>query len=464
MKKLLLPLFALTFVLTDAQITVTSAVVPLFMQGNSTTNNNRVAIYFWADISGLTPGATYRYYTSMDTLNSSPTSNGAGNPYLINRASGTVRRTTNPSLVNAAGHDSIQANNAGAYSGWFAVEPTGNGRYTPGRQVHPQIQFNNGAGGTSVATRLKFTSLLVDVINFGTTSGSPLQGSALYDTSVSPSKSFAVLFDNQTGSGRPISIGIVEDDGNDLFAVTSIANFYRTLVDTIGQSWGVIIPNNLPNGIQRVEYRDFLAGQMLLSMVDDNGIWCSLTNTINPANGTTGVMLDEWFSLAGNGSANLDTAQVLQNITFAGTSNDVNATYTWNFGDNSPTSNSNPVIHNYTAGGWYYYSLTINNGECYQIITDSIYIEGTVGQSDLSANIIASVYPNPAADYIQLNFGNNANLQIEIFDALGNLTHAQSNIENQVRLDVSALSEGFYFVKITDAATKQIGVAKFLKH
>ena len=69
MKKTLLSLFTLSGLLTQAQITVSTAKVPLYMQGESGTNNNRVPLYFWAELSGLTPNATYRYYTNMDTLN-----------------------------------------------------------------------------------------------------------------------------------------------------------------------------------------------------------------------------------------------------------------------------------------------------------------------------------------------------------------------------------------------------------
>lgn len=278
-----------------SQITVTSAKVPAFMQGVNGTNNSRVSFWFWGELSGLTPGATYRFYTSMDSLTASPTSNGAGNPLLINMISSTVRRSTGATLSNFTGCDSILADGSGNYKGWFGVEPSGNARFTPGKTLYPKLVLNNGAGGTAVATRLLFSAFPVKIINFGLNSGNVNEGSAVYDSIPNgsvPAKSFVFLYDNNTGSGRPVSCAIVENDGMDLAAITSIATFYRNSVDAKTRIWGTIIPNSLAGGINLVEVRDFVNTSTLqtYSLTLNDGVWCTL-NTVNPSNGSIGLFL-----------------------------------------------------------------------------------------------------------------------------------------------------------------------------
>lgn len=295
MKKILLSLLSFCFVAAQAQITVNSAKVPAYMQGVNGTNNSRTPFWFWAELTGLTPNAKYRFYTSIDTLNASATSNGAGNPLLINMTSGTVRRTTSISLSNPAGCDSLFADASGNYKGWFGVEPTGNGRFAPGKTVYPKLILNNGAGGTTVANRVLLSAYPVTVINFGTNSGAAIEGSAIFDSIANnsvPAKSFVFVYDNNAASGRPVSAAIVENDGLILTAVTSIAAFYKDSVDGRSYRWGTIIPNNLAAGLNMVEVVDFANTSVLqtYSLTNNDGQWCSL-NTVNPSNGSSPVFL-----------------------------------------------------------------------------------------------------------------------------------------------------------------------------
>lgn len=273
-----------------SQITVDTAIVPRYIQGNSSTNNSRIPFYFWVELSGLTPGATYRYYTVMDSAAAPLNSSGAGNSLPVNMLNQVFLRITSVSMTNSAGHDTLIADVSGEWRGWMGIETTGNTRFTPGNVLCPQIHFNNGAGGTGIASRVRLVSYPVNVINFGTTPGSAVQGSFLYDSTTLSPKNFVFLYDNVNGTGRPVASAVIEKDGLDLHSQPSFVAAYRNNVDTFDHRWGTIIPNNLPDGIRRVEYRNFAAGAIVADIQDTDGNWCFL-NTVNPSNGSTAAML-----------------------------------------------------------------------------------------------------------------------------------------------------------------------------
>jgi hypothetical protein len=438
---------------------VLTSIVPQYIQGASPTNNNRVPFWFWGQISGLTPGATYHYYTQMDTLNASPTSNGAGNCYLINLNSGTVRRTTNVSMTNNAGYDSLVANVLGVAEGWFGVEPTGNGRFTPGTVVYPKLMLNNGAGGTTVATRLYFISTPVTVLGFGTNSMSATEGSALYDSLDAAPKNFICMYDNILAAGRPVSIGIVEDDEMDLFAVTSIANFYRNTVDTLAFHWGTIIPNNLANGIRALEERAFATSAVVDVVTDVDGIWCYGTNTVNMSNGTTGMYLNSTFSLTSSASIQ-DTTWTGIPTTFTATSNSPNSNYFWNFGDLGVDTGSN-VSHTYITPGVYNVQVIISTGGCSDTINETIVVElstGIIKPMPLSFQVM----PNPTeGEFIIMTRDHNEKMVV-VTDVLGQIVYAELLTGNQISIDIAGQTPGIYFVEVRDTVTGKAGVKKMI--
>lgn len=452
MKKIYATLLAIAALsASQAQITVAGGMVPQYMQGNSTTNNNRVPVYFWLDITGLTPNATYRYYTTVDTAGSSPTSNGAGNPFLINMTSGTFRRSTSASLTNTNGHDSLTADGSGNYSGWFGVEPTGNGRFTPGTQVHPQLQLNNGAGGTSVATRLKALSYMMTVINFGTTSGDSLQGSALYDSastfSVQP-KDIVFLYDNINATGRPLSSCVVEDEGIAQAVITSTATFYRNDVDTFPQRWGTIIPNANSNGVRCVEYRSFSTGAAINTMTDNNGLWCSGANTIDPSNGTTGLYLDEYFTLLGTAIIP-DTAYTGMGTSFGVSSNGPSGTqYSWDFGDGSPIDTNQNPAYTYIVPGTYTVTVIIQAPSCGISISDTIVVLLGTGIQTHGNNQPVLVSPNPSDGIFQLQLPGTASKRVTVINLLGETVFEQTTHQQTLPVDLHENAKGIYTVRV----------------
>jgi hypothetical protein len=439
--------------------TFSNGLVPQYCQGVTPTNNNRVVCWFWMEISGLIPGATYRYYTTMDTINASPTSNGAGVPVLINAISGTIRRTTNPSLTNPMNYDSLIAGNSGMYAGWFAVDASGNGRYTPGNTIYPLFVMNNGTPGSStIAYRLLATAHPITVLNFGATV-SPTTGTALYDSLDAVSKNFICAYDNTTATGRPISIGIVEDDGLDLYAVSSTANFYQTLVDTLNGHWGVIIPNDLPNGIRSLEERSFANGSPIDTVMDADGWWCSGVNTVNMTGGNAGSYLNSTFSLTASATIP-DTVWVNLSANFNATTNAPFASVTWDFGDAS-TGTGTSTTHTYTAPGVVTVTCVVSTGGCSDTIWHNVIV--MLGMS--TPRIVQlgySVSPNPSSGVFNVTSTSSVEKDIQVYDVLGNVVYTSTFAGNATSVDLASQEKGVYFIRITEnvqggkTATKRI--------
>lgn len=466
MKKTLLSLFTLTGLLTQAQITVTTARVPLFMQGESGTNNNRVPLYFWVELSGLTPNATYRYYTSMDTLNSSGTSNGAGNAYLINIPNATVRRSTAQSLSNTANYDSLSAQSNGTYKGWFAVEPSGNGRFTPGNTVYPTILLNNGTqNATSIANRIKLTSYPVSVITFSNVV-SPLYGSAIMDSadvSVIVPKSLVFIYDNTANSGRPLASAMVEMEGVIQNTVTSIATFYRNNVDQYPQRWGTIIPNGNGLGVRSVEYLALGDASTLKTISNNSGSWCAGANTQSPTNGSNPMNLASTAELNSMlmGPPTESTGNVVNFIDM--TNAPAGSFYVWDFGDgNTVPGFNNMETHTYTVAGVYNVTAMIQapapNTNCTTFAVTTITITTVTGLKDNGLSSSISVFPNPSNGMLTIknHSSNTSIIKLNVMNALSEVVLNTAFDSEEKTLDLSALADGIYTLKMENGSGSMI--------
>jgi len=425
---------------------VLDGLVPQYSQGASTTNNSRVPCWYWLTLNGLSQNATYRYYSALDSMNAAPSSNGAGNSYFLNSVSGVVRRTTNPTLTNNGGYDSLTTDSSGVYSGWFAVEPTGNGRFTPGTILYPKLMLNNGAGGSSVQYRILASNFPVTIINFGTTN-TATQGTALYDSLNAASKNFICTYNNINATGRPISISIVEYEGIDHEAISSIAAFYRNNVDSMSGHWGAIIPNTLANGIRALEERSYNTGAPVDTVMDSDGYWCSGVNTANMAGGNAGIYLNSTFSLTA--TANIpDTVWTGLPANMDVNTNDANASITWDFGDAS-TGTGAIVSHTYNTPGVVQVVVVISNGGCSDTIVQNVMV-----MLDTSTPRIVSlgfdVFPNPSTGLFNVKSPSSIEKEIEVYNVLGEAVFTYTYTGNTTTIDLSNLDKGVYFIRIKE--------------
>ncbi|HMM12293.1 MAG TPA: hypothetical protein PKE03_09405 [Bacteroidales bacterium] len=272
--------------------TLTEVLLPQYIQGINGTNNDRIMYAFRATLSNLLPNATYRYINQIVDGTDGPTAGGAGNVIFVN-SNGTFTRTSSPSFANpvppaTAAYGEFTTDASGNYTGWFVSEPTGNIRFTPGNNVQMRIRLNNGAGGTTAVTYLTTTNT-VKVINFGTTVGSATQGTALRAESNFTPGNFAFLYDNTAGTGRPLYGTPIEITGLDYSATTWAAFFKNNVVGDDG-AFAAIIPNQNANGVKLFQQRAFNNGSVVSSFSSNNGQWGSY-NTVNPAGGTTNVIV-----------------------------------------------------------------------------------------------------------------------------------------------------------------------------
>ena len=274
---------------------IVEVILPQYIQGLNGKNNQRLPWACRLKLENLVANATYRYFGQFVLSTDDALTNGAGIGWFVN-SDNTITRNSTLGMSTAGTYSEFTTDTNGSYTGWFMGEPSGNDRFTPGNNLYYRIMLNNGAGGTSVVTRLT-TANSFKVINFGT-STDVNQGTFLYSVSQSPAKNFVFVYDNVEGTGRPIAGSIIENDGLNLSTVTSILASYRTNVDNVAGAWGVIIPNSVGtkgfSGIKRVESRNLSDGSLYAQATDSDGVWPGGANTVNPTGGDgTPIVLTE---------------------------------------------------------------------------------------------------------------------------------------------------------------------------
>lgn len=269
--------------ITVSTATLTELILPEFIEGKQPTNSNRLPYVYRVTLNGLKPNSTFRYINAMVLGSDASTSNGAGNAIFVNGS--TFTRSDGQSLSTAGNYGELTTDGNGSYTGWFITEPTGNAtRFNPGADIFPRIILNNGANGTAPALRLTTTNS-ARVIEMGATAA---MGTALRGNSNAAPKNFLFVYNNTTGSGRPVSGTFIESDGTLNTSVNSYSAFYENNVDGVAGAYGMIIPNNLATGIRRIESRDLFTGELAgCSSTDANGVWPSGANTVNPNGGVT---------------------------------------------------------------------------------------------------------------------------------------------------------------------------------
>lgn len=430
---------------------IVDIIVPQFMQGLNGTNNQRIPTAFRFRLDNLTPSATYRYAGQMVLASSGETDTGGGNPWYVN-SDNSFTRTFDPGLSSSGAYGEFTTDTNGSYTGWFMIEPTANNNFTPGSEVYWRVRLNNGSGGTAVATRLTSASA-IKVINFGTQENVN-QGTFLRGVSQSPAKNFIFVYDNEAGTGRPISGTVVESDGLDLSGVTQILPLYKNNVDAIPGAWGVIIPNSTGSkgfsGIKRIESRNLSDASIYGEATDSDGVWPSGTNTTNPTGGDTGSHL-----VMGEGDATLP----VELSSFTVTMNAYNAAVlTWvtqtETGVNGfyiyrgttdilseavlvsnlipATNTSQTQVYRYSdselfSEGTYYYWLNVNDMDGTETFHGPITLVYQTGDNPTPTipklTELKSIYPNPFNPSANISYGlaTPAEVEFRIYNSRGQM-------------------------------------------
>ena len=265
-------------VLSADQPTI-SAAMPLYIQGNNGSNNNRVPVAIQVTLLNLEPNTTYRYTNQLVDGNDGPETAGAGNVIYVNDQG--FYRSTSPSLESEGDYGEFTTSANGSQIVWFMNEPTANARFTPGNHVYLRIRLNDGHDGTEVANTFT-TDEYATVLNFGT-ENDEYSGSAFYVKSEEAPMSFAMLL-SDANDLRPLYSTSIETTGVDYGNINQYADFYKEEVAGNDGWFGGIIPNVNPNGINRILTWD-LYSYSLNEYLTENGEWYPNANTVNPTNG-----------------------------------------------------------------------------------------------------------------------------------------------------------------------------------
>lgn len=382
---------------------ITGTLLPKYIVGNNPTNH-RVPYAFRAAITNLIPNATYKFINQIVSSSDAPTVSGAGNIIFVS-TSGSFYRSSSPSFTTPENHGEFTTDANGNYTGWFISEPTGNARFTPGNYVFMRLRINDGQGSTTAQNHLTTADSTL-AIGMAATADN-LSGSGVYGKLFSQAKNFAVLYDNVSGTGRPLAATFIEDDGST--GTTSYPPFYQNFVDAQAMSWGTIIPNTLPNGVRRVEVRQLSNGAVIPSetTISANGMWPYGNNTVNPAVGPEALLLTKSPDFIAN-NTNITPGSQVQ---FTDLTPGQPTAWAWTFQGGTPATSTaqNPSV-TYNTAGEFDVTLTVTTPFGTHTVTKTEFITVT---SMPTANFTAS--PLTPAVGTSVTFTNTSTGQINTY-------------------------------------------------
>ena len=158
-----------------------------------------------------------------------------------------------------------------------------------------------------------------------------------------------------------------------------------------------------------------------------------------------------------------DTLYLLQpnggDIQFFGNLSTNAINYSWKFGDGGSDIVQNP-IYTYTTPGYMTVDLITTNGGCVDTAYTNVMVYNTTGINDILSNNSFTIYPIPAKDMLNINFGEEFykfgnNSSIEIIDYTGrSLKQFVTNGGKVVTVNLENIPNGVYFVKIVSDNNK----------
>jgi hypothetical protein len=122
--------------------------------------------------------------------------------------------------------------------------------------------------------------------------------------------------------------------------------------------------------------------------------------------------------------------------------------YVWDFGDGTTAGGIANPQHTYTANGIYTVTLIVESCDRMDTVQFDVAI-GTTGLNTFTKNKINLLYPNPVNDLLNLDIEfKNVEYMYMIKDVFGNTIQQGKINDKNVRINVSRLTEGIYFLQI----------------
>jgi PKD repeat protein len=133
-------------------------------------------------------------------------------------------------------------------------------------------------------------------------------------------------------------------------------------------------------------------------------------------------------------------------------------TWSWDFGDGSPTVSDRYPFHAYTQNGTYEVCLTVSNENSSHTTCRTVTI-GTSSSQDAGHKADITLFPNPVADVLLVTLGEYIpqHGMIHIYDATGRVILSQRLYYGHNNIDMTSLPAGLYFWTAEDNGVKMKG-------
>ena len=277
-----------TLTSANAQTLIATAeqnLLPLYLTDGS-TSANRSAVAALLTLNGLNANTTYNYMTGAQTNAATNPTSGTlpGNAVYITSGGVVNNYSTGKSLTTSPNFGTFTTDATGTYKGWFGLVTTSGGSgtiFAANKNPYLYLQMSNTTvSGTAGLLNFRTTDSFTSLGNPGTAGvANFIYGNALLNGSSLAAKTFFAVWDNETGSGRPLSASWTENDSLAVGASTD------GLLTTGG--FGAYVPTS--SSIKRIEFFN-VDGSSLgyatypLGLTGTSGSATSIANTVNLGN------------------------------------------------------------------------------------------------------------------------------------------------------------------------------------
>ncbi|MBS1560434.1 MAG: immunoglobulin domain-containing protein [Bacteroidetes bacterium] len=260
--------------------TLTTTIVPQYVHGRDGAGSSaNLPNFALVTFSNLQPNTLYRFNTGLATDQILTSTGGGFNIHYTNDANTYSYNTSKSTSTDGAYSTFTTAPGQTTKTLWINLTTSTNVAFQELQTVYWRISLTDNIGRLVTRYQLAQTSTTLQ-LGPETTRGT---GIADIQSQLTP-KNIVCLYDVETPtvSTRPISTAIVQDDGTTL---TGAYSWYAAL-DGSPTSWATFIPNTLPNGVRRIEERDWRTGAIVYFRTSTNGVWNGV-NTVGATGGST---------------------------------------------------------------------------------------------------------------------------------------------------------------------------------
>ena len=266
------PSLTLPVITVDNTPSLTGNIVPQYIHGGAQTTSCSPTTFFtpaYAQVTftNLKPNTAYRYIVGAGNVAmSTPTSTGSGFNLHYNANTNTYTSLNSKNMTTTGGYSQFSTGATETTKTlWVNLLPTNTETFKAGKTIFWQVSLGD-LNGTLIRNYQLSQSSLAQTYTTDAT-GATLIGDIR--SQLKP-LNYVCLYDNTTGTGRPLGVSIVQSYNAILsFTVTP----YATSIENVPGSWMTQIPNTLATGVRRIEERDGRTGQIVYAVTSANGVW-----------------------------------------------------------------------------------------------------------------------------------------------------------------------------------------------